>query len=240
MKATVRVLEINIDNVNMQEAVDIAKDMAKNRCPGIIVTPNSEIVVRAREDRHLKKILEKASLSIPDGIGLVWASRLKGQPLKERVPGIDFMTELLAVAARESYGVYFLGARPGVAGEAAERLKKELPGLQVRGFRHGYFTPEEEVTIVEEIKRLKPHFLFVGLGAGKQEKWIQKYYRELGVPVAVGVGGSFDVLAGRVSRAPLIFRKRGLEWLYRLLQQPYRFLRLLTLLKFARLAIREK
>ena len=239
MRTTINVLGVNIDNVNMQEAIDITEKMIKNGEPQIIVTPNSEIVVQAREDRHLNEILEEASMSLPDGIGLVWASRLKGRPLKERLPGIDFMTELLATAAQKKYRVYFLGAKPGVAVEAAEKLKEKLPALEVVGVSHGYFTPEDEKKIIEEIKGLNPDILFVGLGAGKQEKWIQKYYKELGVPVAVGVGGSFDVLAGRLSRAPLVFRKRGLEWLYRFIQEPCRAFRLFPLLRFTGLVFQE-
>ncbi len=239
MPSTVSVLGFPISNVDMKEALEETMRIIEDGKPRIITTPNPEMIVQAREDPCLGEVLRGAALNLPDGIGLVWASRLKGQPLKEKVAGIEFMTGMLALAAEKGLGVYFLGAKPGVAREAADKLQDRFPGLKVVGVSHGYFTAEEEREIVEDIKGLKPQILFVGLGAGKQEKWINQYQGESGVPVAVGVGGSFDVLAGRLSRAPRLICKMGLEWLYRSFQEPSRIFRLAALGKFVIMVFKE-
>jgi len=239
LPSTVSILGFPISNVNMKEALELTLKIIEDGEQQMIATPNPEMIVQAKKDPYLGDVLREAALNLPDGIGLIWASRVKGRPLKEKVAGIEFMTGMLALAAEKGLGVYFLGAKPGVAGEAAENLQARFPGLKIAGVSHGYFTEEEEKEIVEEIKRVKPQILFAGLGAGRQEKWIKKYQKESGVPVAVGVGGSFDVLAGRLSRAPHIICKMGMEWLYRSFQEPSRIFRLAALVKFVIMVIKE-
>lgn len=223
-----RILGTRVDHVNMQEAVKIATEGMKNQPPFVVVTPNSEIVVQANKDAQLLQIIEGAGLVVPDGIGLVIASKIVKEPLQERVTGIDLMEELLAYANREGSRVFLLGGKPGIAETAANRLREKYENLQIVGSHHGYFkglhtgvtdSPEEEA-VVQEIQAAKVDMLFVALGAPKQELFINRYKEELGAGLLMGVGGSLDVLSGNVKRAPEFWQKHGLEWLYRILEDP--------------------
>ena len=167
-----------------------------------------------------------------DGAGVLWAAKVLDLPLRERVPGVDLTQAICEMAAREGYGVYFLGAAPGVAEKAAAVLRGRFPGLRVVGTHDGYFPPEEEERLVEEIRAARPDVLFVALGMPKQEQWIRKHQERLGVPVLMGVGGSFDVISGNLPRAPQWMQNFGLEWLYRVYLEPQRLPRLLALPRF--------
>lgn len=201
----------------------------------LIVTPNSEIVVNAGKDIVLAGIIESADLVIPDGIGLVYASRIMGFPLEERVTGIDFLSRAFEELERESKSVFLLGSRPGDNGKpstaelAAQRIAREFPGLRIAGTHHGYFTAGDEDGIVEEINNSGADFLCVALGSPKQEKFMSRHKEGLNVKAAIGVGGSLDVWAGTVKRAPEFYRKHGLEWLYRFAREPARYKRLIAL-----------
>lgn len=197
-----------------------------------MVTLNVEILYRAWHDHALRDVLNQADLVVPDGHGVVWAGRRLGKFLPERVTGIDLIQALADRAAREGWRLYLLGAAPGVAGEAAARLVAGHPGLIVAGTGHGYFSEQEAWSVVERIRSARADLLLVALGSPKQELFIEKYRRELGPGVAIGVGGSFDVLSGRLRRAPLVFQRLKLEWLYRLLQEPSRWRRVLVLPRF--------
>jgi N-acetylglucosaminyldiphosphoundecaprenol N-acetyl-beta-D-mannosaminyltransferase len=182
----------------------------------------------------------RAALVTPDGIGIVWACRKAGYKVSERVTGIDLMLSLAGRAAAENWRVYLLGAAPGVAEEAGVRLGQNYPGLQVVGTHHGYFNEGEEAARVAEIvRKASPQLIFVALGAPKQEQWIDCYLEQTGASAAVGVGGSFDVIAGKVQRAPLWLQRLHLEWLARLLREPSRWRRQLVLPKFAWLVLRK-
>jgi N-acetylglucosaminyldiphosphoundecaprenol N-acetyl-beta-D-mannosaminyltransferase len=157
-----------------------------------------------------------------DGAGVVLASRILGNPVPERVAGYDLMTECLQEAAEKGIPVYFLGARPQVLKQAVNKAQKRFPGLNVAGSRHGYFHEDDEEDIVQEIRSLKPSLLLVALGVPKQEKWISRYREKLPPCAVIGVGGSFDVLAGKLTRAPGWMQRAGLEWLYRLAKEPAR------------------
>lgn len=232
------ILGVPVDRIDMEQALERLKELMEGQDCSLIVTPNSEIIVNAEKDPELMEILKSADLIVPDGIGLVYASRLLGCPLKERVTGIDFLNRALSLLAREGESIYLLGSRPeskgfsSVAEIAASKMKAMYPELEIAGYHHGYFKEEEEQNLVKEINDSGADFLCVALGSPKQEKFMARYRKELGVKAAIGVGGSLDVWAGTVKRAPEFYRKHGLEWLYRFVQQPARYKRLAALPKF--------
>jgi N-acetylglucosaminyldiphosphoundecaprenol N-acetyl-beta-D-mannosaminyltransferase len=195
----------------------------------MVVTPNSEIVQNASKDEELKALIGEADLIIPDGIGLVYASKIIGCPLSERVTGIDFLESIIVYLEKNGKSIYFFGSKPGVAEAAAEKIKEKYPALKVAGTHHGYFDKSEEGAIVDAINESNADFLCVALGAPKQERFIHDHRAELNVGGAIGVGGSLDVWAGTLKRAPEFYRKHGLEWLYRFIQQPSRYKRMLAL-----------
>ena len=228
----ISVLGVEFDNVNMQEAVNRCMEFIKNENGNLIVTPNPEIVMRAKEDKEFKKIINEAELVIPDGIGIIKAGNILGTPLKERVAGYDLICNLLEKGKDGSISFYFWGSKPGFAEEAKQKVEEKYPNINILGTHTGYFKDEEEKIIVDEIRKLKPDVLLVGVGFPKQEKIINKYKKEGFFKIGIGCGGSIDVLAGRVKRAPNIFIKMHLEWFYRLLKQPSRWKRMLVLPKF--------
>jgi N-acetylglucosaminyldiphosphoundecaprenol N-acetyl-beta-D-mannosaminyltransferase len=229
----IEILGTGVDPVTLEEAVIICAGFAESGAPHVVITVNPEAVENARRDAEFARVLREADLLVADGAGIVWASRRLGMPVPERVAGIDLLLRLSAVAASHGYGVYLLGARPGVASNAAHALAAQYPGLRIAGTMHGYFQPSEEAGVLAGIRRASPHVLFVGTGSPRQEKWMARHREALNVPVAMGVGGSFDVLSGEVRRAPLWMRSSGLEWLYRLGTQPARWRRSLSLAAFA-------
>jgi len=188
------------------------------------VSINAAKLVAMREDPELRAAIERCELVNADGQSVVWASRLLGDPLPERVAGIDLMHELLALAARRGYGVYILGARDEVLETAVERLRAQFPGLRIAGYRNGYFDEGESAAIAAEIGASGAEILFVAISSPRKERWLGEHGRTLGVHFAMGVGGSIDVVAGVTRRAPRIWQRLGLEWLYRLLQEPRRML----------------
>ena len=205
-----------------------------------IITLNAEIVYQARNDNELLDIINRADLVTPDGIGVVWAGKRLGYAFNERVTGIDLLQRIGANAAEQGWSIYFLGAAPAVAERAAEKLCSQFPGLHVLGVRDGYFTAEQLPEIVADIQALSPDFLFVALGAPKQDFFIDQYRDQLGARVLIGVGGSFDVIAGDKKRAPKWMIRWHLEWLYRLLAEPQRWRRQLALPKFIWAVLRQR
>lgn len=239
-KQTAEILGIPVTPYTMEEAVQAltASVQRGKRC--FVVTANAEIIMLAQEDAAYKKLLlEEADLILPDGAGTVWAGNYLGHTIPERVAGYDLYLRLLAEAAVKGIPVYFFGGSPGVAEAAAEEGKRRWPELQVVGCRNGYFKPEEETFIVETINGSGAKMLFVALGAPRQEKWLSRYAEVLQPSLLMGIGGSFDVLAGKVRRAPKWMQDARLEWFYRLLKQPARFVRMLALPKFV-LAVRSE
>ncbi|MGI6605056.1 MAG: WecB/TagA/CpsF family glycosyltransferase [Firmicutes bacterium] len=239
MADRVWVLGVPVDRVSTAEALGIIESWLNGTGPHLVFTPNAEIIARAQDNRDLKQALAQADLTVPDGIGVVLAARLLGAPVPERVPGIELLEELMARAAQRGDKVFFFGGRPGIAEEAARRLKARWPSLRVVGTQHGYFQKEEEGAILEAIDRAAPDILVVALGAPKQELWLTAHRGRLAAKVALGVGGSLDVMAGQVKRAPSAFRRLGLEWFYRLLSQPSRWRRGLQLPRFLLLVLGE-
>lgn len=215
-----------------------------------VTTPNPEFLVFAGHNPWFKSILKKADVAIPDGVGFVWASRVLNQPIKERISGTDLMEKLCQKAAKKKWSVYLIGGQLEVAKEALAVLKKRYPGL--RGWAKtgpklelmkGNWSPEakkEVKRIVKEINVKKPDLLFVAFGMGKQEKFIWENWDKLKVKLGMGVGGAFDYISKQVPRAPKWLRNLGLEWLYRLFHQPWRWKRQLRLIEFVWLVIRER
>lgn len=229
MRRRTEILGVPFDVGTMHKAVEQAYSFFNDSGQHIICTPNPEIVMAAQEDVELLEILKAADLVVPDGIGVVWASKYSKFPLPERVAGFDLVQLLFDKLKDTEHTVYFFGGEPGVATLAAKKMAKEYPGLKIVGIRNGYFSHKDEKQIIDEIRRVSPSLLLVGLGAPKQEKWIYNNMRFTGAKVCIGVGGSFDAMAGQVKRAPRLFRKLGLEWFYRLLKQPSRIGRMMKL-----------
>lgn len=228
----VNILGVKVDNVTMEKASNRIMEFLEGEGAHAIFTPNSEIIMVAYKDAEFCKELNDASLVVPDGIGVVYASRILKAPLAERVAGFDLAAGLIEKLSGGEKSFYFFGGKPGVAEKAKENLLEKYPRLNVCGLADGYFDEEKEKEIIEDIRTKKPDVLFVCLGAPKQEKWINAHKEELGAKVLMGIGGSLDVFAGTVQRAPEFYQKHGLEWLYRLLKQPTRFMRMLSLPKF--------
>lgn len=240
MRKMTQILDVPFDALTMAEAMEKVMGFLADGKQHYICTPNPEIVMEAQRDKELMKILREADLVVPDGVGVVWASRYSEILLTERVAGYDLTQNIFSRIAGKDETVYFFGAAPGVAANAARQMKKVYPGLKIVGGHNGYFDAEEEKKIIGDIKRLSPSILLVGLGAPKQEKWIYEHLEEVGAKVAIGVGGCFDVMAGNVKRAPKLFQKLGLEWFYRLITQPTRWRRMLRLPKFVLTVLRKQ
>ena len=221
------VLGVAFDNVTIDEAVDRALALLEEEGPHLVVTPNPEIVQRAEKDPEFAGILAQADLVLPDGVGVIYAAKILGRPLRARVPGIDFAAALLARVAGTGKRLFLLGAATGVAELAAVNLRAAYPGLVVCGFHDGYF--KEDRPVADAIREARADLVFVCLGAPKQEKWIAANGAAAGARLYVGLGGSLDVFAGKVERAPESFQRLGLEWLYRLLKQPSRIGRMAKL-----------
>lgn len=228
----VSVLGVTIDSLTMAEVVAKAEAFIGAGRPRLIATANAEMVMVAQEDRQLADILARADLVVADGAGVVWAARRLGQPVPERVAGYDLAQALLARAAERGWRVFLFGGAPGIAEAAAAVAVDRYPGLTIAGLRNGFFTAADEDDIVAAIKAGRPHILFAALGVPKQENWLDRHLAELAVPVAMGVGGTFDVMAGVAKRAPLWMQQAGLEWLYRLAREPRRLMRMLALPRF--------
>ncbi len=226
------ILGVKVDKVNMDEAADRLIHFLEEGGPHAVYTPNSEIIMRAYRDEGFRQTINSAELITPDGIGVVYASKILKDPLSERVGGFDLSGKLIERVSDGSYSLYFFGGKPGVAEKARERLAEKYPNLRVVGCSDGYFDDEKEKNIIKDIKEKQPDILFVCLGAPKQEEWILAHKQELGTKVLMGIGGSLDVYAGVAERAPERFQKLGLEWLYRLLKQPSRIGRMMDLPKF--------
>ena len=232
------IMGVRFDNVSMDEAVAAAAELIGRDCAACCVTPNSEIVYETLHDPGLRELVNSADLVLPDGSGVVLAARILGTPLKQKVAGIDFAEQLAGYLAREGLRLYLLGAKPGIAELAAQKLCERHPGLQIAGLADGYF--KDEQAVVERIRAARADVLFVCLGAPKQELFMRAHREELGVRFMIGLGGSLDGFAGTVKRAPRWMRRLGLEWLYRLIREPWRFRRMLRLPKFIFAVVRKR
>lgn len=228
----ISVLNVLIDSVNMKQALKIIEDFIAERKPCLVATANAEMVMMAQRDTELAKALQDAALVVPDGAGVVWAARYQGYEMPERVAGYDLVQRLLSESAIKGYNVFLFGGAPGIAERAGRIMKSKCPGLRIVGICDGFFSEADEDEIIEKIKSSQADILLVALGVPKQEKWLSKHIHDLNVPVSIGVGGTFDVMAGAVKRAPLWMQRANLEWLFRLMSQPQRAIRMLALPRF--------
>lgn len=228
MRPPVVILDVRIDAVTTAETLAWIEAAVAARAPRQICTANPEFVMAAQRDAEFLAVLQRADLVLPDGIGLVWAARWLGRRLPERVAGSDLVGLIAERAARHGWRLYFLGAAAGVAQRAAEALQARYPGWVLAGAFSGSPHPGDEAEIVARLQAARPDVVFVAYGAPAQDKWIARNRLQLGVPVCLGVGGSFDFLAGVARRAPAWIQRLGLEWLHRLVWQPWRVRRIVT------------
>jgi N-acetylglucosaminyldiphosphoundecaprenol N-acetyl-beta-D-mannosaminyltransferase len=228
-----RVLGVRIDCLDMEQTLERVDQMIDDGGSHLIATVNPEFVMRARRDRAFAAVLEEADLCLADGWGVVWAARRQGCRLRAPVPGADLVPALARVCAVRGYSVFLLGARPGVAEEAGRRLRALAAGLNLVGAHAGSPRAEDDALSVELIRQARPDVLLVAYGHPAQELWIARNRDHLEVPVAIGIGGALDYVAGRVQRAPAWMRRAGLEWLFRLARQPWRIRRMAVLPVYA-------
>jgi len=224
----------------LSKTADYLEEVVERREPHHVITINPIMIMEGLRNPEFRRVLMTSDLNVPDGAGVVWASRYVNKPVAERVPGIDLMHELLARGEKKGYRVFLLGADRETIAKAAAKLRERYPGIELVGYRDGYFGAEEDEEVVGQIRQANPDLLFVGRSMAKQEPWIAQYRDRLHVPVMMGVGGSFDVIAGKLKRAPVTMQKLQLEWLYRLLQEPKRFGRMLALPKFVWTVMRNR
>lgn len=224
------VLGVSFDDLTMDEAVEIALGFMQERRACYACTPNPEIVMAAKGDAALRAALSGAELVLADGVGITKAAAMLGTPIKSRVPGIDFASNVISRLAERGGSVYLLGAKPLVAEAAAEKLTQTYPGIVIAGTNDGYFT--DDAPVIEKINAASPDFLMVCLGSPKQELWMSANAGRLSCGLMAGLGGSLDVLAGNVQRAPESWRRLGLEWLYRVIKEPKRLGRVMKLPAF--------
>ena len=225
------ILGLHFDNVTMEEALAVAEDFLDGDRPRVVVTPNAEIGYDAAKDGDFRDLLNRADLMLPDGAGVVLAARLRKTPLKGKVAGIDFAANLLPIFARRGTRLFLLGGKPGVAEQAAEKMRAQAPGLVICGAADGYF--QAEGPVVEALKAAGAEAVFVCLGAPKQERFMLDHRDELpGVRLMAGLGGSLDAFAGNVKRAPQWMIRTNLEWFYRLCKEPRRIGRMTRLPRY--------
>jgi len=228
----IEVLGVPVDCVNMRQSLACVDDMMAGDKAEAVIAVNPEKVIKAQGDPVLLARLQQAGLLIPDGVGLVVAARILGLGRMERVPGSELMPAICELAARKGYPVFLYGAAPDVNRKAREVLVERYPGILIAGGRDGFVKEDVMPNLIDEINASGAQILFIALGSPRQELWMEKYLPQLNIKVCQGVGGTFDVIAGKVKRAPLIFRKMQLEWFYRLASQPKRLLRQTALPRF--------
>lgn len=222
----IKFLNTEVDNLTMNEAVQKIEQLILNKKPSYVVTPNVDHIVKLESDKEFQEVYKEADLILTDGMPLIWISKLKKNPIKEKVSGSDLFPEVCKLAAYKGYKVFLLGAAEGVAAKAAENLKEKYKGLNVVGTyspSYGFEKKEHEIQeIIKMINEVKPDILAVGLGAPKQEKFLYNYRKQLNVPISLAIGASIDFEAGNIERAPEWMQHSGLEWFYRLCKEPKR------------------
>jgi len=245
------ILGVKIDNVTYQQALEKARGFIEIGGKHYIVTPNPEIIVKAQKDKEFKEILNKADMSVPDGIGLVFAAALLGKSLPERVTGVDLLEGLVALAEEHGYSLFLLGGREGVAEGASKKLKIKNEKLKIVGAQEGPRLDNDgrpkdnsetagDKRVIEKINQAVPDVLVVGFGAPKQEKWIARNLPHLSVKLAIGVGGALSYISGEKRRAPGWAQRLGFEWAFRLVKEPSRFRRQLAIPYFGYLVLKER
>jgi len=222
MSERITMMGCHIDNLTMEGTLQRIEQFIHSGQPHQHVVVNVDKLVKADRDPELRRIINECALINADGMPVVWASRLLGKPLKERVAGVDLFEALMARSAEKGWRVFLLGAREEVVSGVKDKYLVKYPGLVIAGYRNGYWKPEEEAGVVEQIQAAKADLLFVAISSPKKEHFLGRYQAQMKIPFAMGVGGTFDVAIGRVKRAPLWMQRSGLEWFYRFLQEPRR------------------
>ena len=236
----VEILGVPVDQVDMESTLGRLNAYLETHTPHLIATADAAGIVQAQSDSEFLHILKTADLVTPDSIGVLWASKKVGKPIQERVSGVDLCDKLCAMSADKGWRIYLLGAAPGVADLAAEKLRLKHPGCNIVGARHGYFPAESDEVVAQEVALTHPDILLVAMGIPRQEKFIRKTQEIIRASVAMGVGGSLDVFSGKAKRAPKVFQKLKLEWLWRLLLNPSKISKAKFLPKFVMLVLRRK
>ena len=233
----ISIMGVRINNVTMEEVLSTVENKIEKQEKYIIYTPNTEIIMMCQDDKEFLDLMNQSDINIPDGIGLIYASKTKNLPLKEKVGGFDLSVNMLDIANRKSLRLYIVGGKQGVAETAMKNIHEKYPNINIVGHHHGYFKGahlgqnghEEEKEVIDEINKVHPDILFVGFGAKKQEQWIHYNKDKINAKIIIGNGGTIDILAGNVNRAPDIFINLGLEWFYRLMKEPKRINRQIVL-----------
>lgn len=231
MREQITILGVPIDRVTKKQAGEKTKELVQtsHKSCKMIFAPNTEFIMKAQKDREFFDILKRSSLSTPDSVGVMLGAKMQHKEFPERIPGQAYFREVIEVGNQEGFTFYLLGGKPGIPEKTKETLLKEYPSLKIIGVHDGYLDKETEKQVISEINQLQPNVLFVAMGAPKQEKWIYEHHHELKVDVATGQGGTFDYEAGKIPRAPKWIQKIGLEWLWRLAQEPSRIVRMAVL-----------
>jgi N-acetylglucosaminyldiphosphoundecaprenol N-acetyl-beta-D-mannosaminyltransferase len=239
-RARVDILGVPVDIVTMDETMARLEKFVASSRSHFVITADAAGVVQAQSDESYRQLYFEADLVTPDSAGILWAAKRFGSPIPGRVSGVDLVERVCSLSADKGYGIFFLGAAPGVAELAAERMQLKYPGCNILGTRNGYFPPESDDVVAAEIAVLRPDFLFVAMGIPRQEKFILATRDVIQAKVSMGVGGTFDVFSGKVKRAPVWMQRLKLEWLWRVLQNPSKLGKVALLPKFVMLVLRAK
>jgi len=239
---TVRIFDCDVAALTMEETIKEIEGRIQKREKTQHVVINAGKVALMEKDEKLKDIVKSCPIINADGQSVVWASKLMGRPVPERVAGIDLMGKLIEVSARKGYRIYFFGAKEEVVKKVVKVYKDKYPNLNVAGYRNGYFTEADMPSIIEDMKNSKADILFVAFSSPKKEYWLAKYMDAIDIPFCMGVGGSFDVVSGKTRRAPKWMQRTGLEWYYRFMQEPHRMFKryLVGNAKFIDLVLQER
>lgn len=240
--SSIHIHGFRVDCVTMDDALSLCEKFIAEGGPHHIVTADASMVMTARENSEFNEIAGKAALVTPDGAGILWASKKLGTPVPAKVSGVELSERLVALSGEKGWRVYFLGAGPGVAEAAAQKMREKYAGANIVGVRDGYFKTDDEEAAIAEVAAAKPDILLVALGIPRQEKLIDRYKDRLGAKVLIGVGGTLDVFSGTVKRAPVWMQKVGLEWFWRVASNPNaaRFKKLAVLPRFALLTLKSR
>ncbi len=243
IRQTVNIMDVAVDVLSLEDAVATIEDWSARKrqepnLPGrLVVTANPEYIMAAHHDPEMMNIIQGADMVTPDGVGLTIAGKLLGTPLPGRVTGVELSTALAQRSAESGLRLFLLGAAPGVAEEAAENLQKRFPGVNIVGCFAGKAGPEGDEESLKLIRSARPDVVLVAYGMGKQDRWSMRNLDRCGAAVSIGVGGTFDYISGRVPQAPLLVRKAGMEWAFRLMMQPWRWRRDIAMLQFGSRAV---
>lgn len=240
VRDSLSILGFPVDRVSMSDALAHIEAFIESGTPHFVATADSSMLVDAQDSPEFGALLRTADLVTPDSAGILWAARRLGHPIERKVSGVELVDEICRLSAQKGYRLFFLGAEPGVAEMAAERMRLRHPGCNIVGARHGYFPASDDEVVAHDIAKSKPNVLFVAMGIPRQEQFIQKTRSIIGAEVAMGVGGSLDVYAGKVKRAPLAFQKLRIEWLWRLMQNPSKWRKTMKLPRFVMMVLRFK